>query len=246
MQILNQIYGNFNSGDKKLAVLIDPDKMSSSLTTIIEQANQGNVDFFLVGGSLLSSGNVSKVVHQIKSTSQVPVLLFPGNAMQLCAEADALLFLSLISGRNPEFLIGQHIQAAPAIYQSGIEVIPVSYILIDGGKSTAVHYITQTIPVPRDKPDLALATALAGKYLGHKMIYLEAGSGAQSPVPSKIISEVKKHTLMPLMVGGGISSSKVASEACQAGADIIVIGTAFENHPELLTEIANAIHQIVE
>ena len=170
------------------------------------------------------------------------MILFPGNNYQLCEEADALLLLSLISGRNPEYLIGQHVVAAPLIKESGIEAIPTGYLLIDGGKISTTSYITQTVPIPADKPDVAVATALAGEQLGLKLIYLEAGSGAANPVSAEMISAVKKNVSLPLIVGGGIRSGAQAEAACQAGADIIVVGNILEKAPELLMELSLAVH----
>ncbi len=227
----------------KIAVLVDPDKQTpSELLDLVEAAVRYRVDFFFVGGSLLLENNLSATVKTIKAHCTIPVILFPGNNYQLCEEADALLLLSLISGRNPEYLIGQHVVAAPLIKESGIEAIPTGYLLIDGGKISTTSYITQTVPIPADKPDVAVATALAGEQLGLKLIYLEAGSGAANPVSAEMISAVKKNVSLPLIVGGGIRSGAQAEAACQAGADIIVVGNILEKAPELLMELSLAVH----
>jgi putative glycerol-1-phosphate prenyltransferase len=246
---MQNIYQNFflNASDKgkQLAVLIDPDKTSGSdLLNTITIANNSKVDFFLVGGSLLLHDSLDSCITTIKANSTIPVILFPGNALHINAKADAVLLLSLISGRNADLLIGQHVQAAPLLKQAKIETIATGYMLIDGGKPTTVSYISNTMPIPADKPEIAAATALAGEMLGLKSIYLEAGSGAQNPVSTAIISTVKKHINVPLIVGGGIKNAEAAIAACNAGADIIVIGNATEKNPELIAEIASAIHAL--
>lgn len=242
---MQKIISNFSSNKKQLAVLIDPDKTSgNNLFNTIAIANNSKVDFFLVGGSLLLHDSLDSCITTIKANSTIPVILFPGNALHINAKADAVLFLSLISGRNADLLIGQHVQAAPLLKQANIETISTGYILIDGGKPTTVSYISNTTPIPADKPEIAAATALAGEMLGLKCIYLEAGSGAQNPVSTATISAVKKQITVPLMVGGGIRNADAAIAACNAGADIIVIGNATEKSPDLITEIATAIHSL--
>jgi putative glycerol-1-phosphate prenyltransferase len=246
MQNIYQIFFlNASDKGKQLAVLIDPDKTSGSdLLNTITIANNSKVDFFLVGGSLLLHDSLDSCITTIKANSTIPVILFPGNALHINAKADAVLLLSLISGRNADLLIGQHVQAAPLLKQAKIETIATGYMLIDGGKPTTVSYISNTMPIPADKPEIAAATALAGEMLGLKSIYLEAGSGAQNPVSTAIISTVKKHINVPLIVGGGIKNAEAAIAACNAGADIIVIGNATEKNPELIAEIASAIHAL--
>ncbi len=243
---MNSIYENILLKSKKqLAVLIDPDKTSGlSLQNTIAVANAAKVDFFLVGGSLLFQNSLDNCITTIKANSTIPVILFPGNALHINSKADAILLLSLISGRNADLLIGQHVQAAPLLKQANIETIATGYMLIDGGKPTTVSYISNTTPIPADKPEIAAATALAGEMLGLKSIYLEAGSGAQNPVSTAIISAVKKQINVPLIVGGGIKNAEAATAACNAGADIIVIGNATEKNPELIAEIASAIHAL--
>lgn len=240
------IYRNLvNTAEKKLALLIDPDKQSEgNLLHLIELAENNRTDFFFIGGSLLIGERFEKIVGSIKAHSQIPVIIFPGNNFQISRQADAILFLSLISGRNPEYLIGQHVVAAPALKKSNIEVIPTGYLLIDGGRISSTSYITQTIPIPNDKPDIAVATALAGEMLGMKLIYLEAGSGAANPVSGEMIRMVKRNISVPLIVGGGIRSGEQAEGICRAGADIIVIGNVLEKEPELLMEISLAVHEV--
>jgi phosphoglycerol geranylgeranyltransferase len=232
---------NKSLNKKMLGVLIDPDKYTNEmLNIVIDYAQQTNVSFFLIGGSLVSK-NVNNTIKYIKEKSGLPVFLFPGNLLQLCDQADGILLLSLISGRNPEYLIGNHIHAAPFLRNSGMEIVPTGYILVDTGQRTSVEYISNTTPIPGNKPDIAVATAIAGEMLGMKLIYLEGGSGAQETVNTKIISEVKHNIQIPLIVGGGIRNGKQAAEILSAGADCIVIGNAIESNPRLLFEIAPLI-----
>lgn len=230
------------SGRKLFALLIDPDKHThESLIQTINVANKiPGPDLILVGGSLLFN-HISDTLKCIKEHTNLPVVLFPGNALQVAPEADALLLLSLISGRNPDFLIGQHVLAAPAIKRANIEIIPTGYMLIGSGTETSVQYMSNTMPIPRHKPDIAVATAMAGQMLGLQAIYLEAGSGAAQPVPTQIIKAVKNELQIPLIVGGGLSSPELAKQALANGADIIVVGTAIEKNPELITLIAGIL-----
>jgi putative glycerol-1-phosphate prenyltransferase len=168
--------------------------------------------------------------------------LFPGSTHQVCDEADAILLLSLISGRNPDLLIGKHVEVAPQLMRSGLEVIPTGYMLVDGGKTTAVHYVSQTIPIPHDKPELALSTAWAGELMGLRVNYLDAGSGAHQAVPETIVAELGQQTKNPLVVGGGIRSGERAFQLCEAGASVIVVGNALEKSPALVTELLAATH----
>lgn len=228
---------------KQLAVLIDPDKQDAkTLQQLVELSNNCRVDYFFVGGSLLMENTFEQTIAVLKQESKIPVVIFPGNNYQLSKKADALLFLSLVSGRNPEYLIGQHVVAAPVVKESGIEVIPTAYMLIDGGRISTTSYITQTVPIPHDKTDVAVATAQAAEMLGMKMIYLEAGSGAQKPVSANMISAVKNNTSLPIIAGGGIRSGEQAEAATNAGADLIVVGNVLEKAPELLLEISLATH----
>jgi len=230
-----------NSG-KKLALLIDPDKTNINLAGIIAQeAQKAGVDFILIGGSLLSE-SIDAIALAIKENTNLPLILFPGSYMQITPNVDGILLLSLISGRNSEFLIGNHVAAAQFLKRSKLEILPTGYILIDGGKPTSVEYISNTKPIPNDKTDIVVATAIAGEMLGLKLIYLEAGSGALIPVSEKTISCVKENISIPLIVGGGISSPEMAYKACVAGADIVVIGSAFENNFSQMKLFANAVH----
>jgi phosphoglycerol geranylgeranyltransferase len=238
------IYDFFKQkGTAKLAVLIDPDRQTpEGIVHLASIAENCKVDFLFVGGSLLMEDAFESTIITLKKHTRIPVVIFPGNNYQISAKGDAILFLSLISGRNPEYLIGQHVVAAPVIKESGIEVIPTGYILIDGGKISTTSYITQTVPLPADKPDLAVATAMAGEMLGMKLIYLEAGSGAIHPVNARMIKEVKKNIHIPLIVGGGISSPEEIEEICKAGADVVVVGNILEKEPGLLMEFSLAVH----
>lgn len=215
---------------KLFAILVDPDKHDeASLQQLTGLANDSVIDFILVGGSLVS-GSVDDTVHTLKGKTKLPILLFPGNVLQISPHADGILFLSLISGRNPEFLIGNHVIAAPVLKKLKLEVIPTGYILIENGRTTAVEYVSNTKPIPADKIDLTVATAMAGEMLGHKLLYLEAGSGALKPVNSGMIREVKKNTAIPLIVGGGIHTAEQVRMIYEAGADIIVVGTVLEDN----------------
>ncbi len=210
------------------AALIDPDKFEHKIIEkIITAANNSQIDLIFVGGSLLQT-DITATISAIKKQTNVPVLIFPGSVLQVSSKADGILLLSLISGRNPEYLIGNHVIAANFIKKSNIEVIPTGYIIVESGKMTSVEYISNTKPIPYNKFDIAISTALAGELLGLKMIYLEAGSGAENKINTKMISEVKKNISIPLIVGGGINNKADFIEAQNAGADIVVVGTAFE------------------
>ena len=240
------IYDKFQDKNrKKLAVLIDPDKPTDAqIMSIVEKAKTADVDFFFVGGSLLVTDSLDHCIKLIKANCDIPVLIFPGNSLQISKYCDGFLLLSLISGRNPEMLIGRHVIAAPYLKLYGNEIIPTGYMLIDSGKATSVTYMSDTTPIPHDKDDIAMCTAIAGEMLGLKLIYLEAGSGALMPVSTSMISKVSQMIKIPLIVGGGIKTPEMAAEAVKAGADVIVIGTAFEKEPEMLKKFAEAIHGV--
>lgn len=191
-----------------------------------------------MGGSLLTTDNLRQTIQICKENTNIPVVLFPANSLHIDNQADAILFLSLISGRNPEFLIGQHILAAPKLKRSNLQILPTGYILIDTGKPTTVTYISNTTPIPYEKDSVAACTALAGEFLGLKLIYMDGGSGAEKPISANMIKAVRKTIEVPLIVGGGINSVEKAKSALDAGADIIVVGNALEKSPELLKEIA--------
>ncbi len=239
------VYNEFLKPRKKLAVLVDPDKPSDEeIYSLATMAAQSNVDFFFVGGSLLTNNNLDSCIKILKSNTQIPVVLFPGNTNQLSHKADGFLFLSLISGRNAEMLIGRHVIAAPYLKLSGLEVISTGYMLIESGRPTTVSYMSNSVPIPSDKNDIAVCTAMAGEMLGLKIIFMDAGSGAQNPVPLSMIRSVSGSIEVPLIVGGGIRSAEVAKSIASAGADVIVVGNVLENNPGLLNEISDAVHAI--
>lgn len=242
-EILNRLRTNAKIGLKSLAVLIDPDKIASeeALIQLIDSAVRHKVDYFLVGGSLITSDNFSEVIATIKKMCSIPTIIFPGNNMQIDSGASGILFLSLISGRNPEFLIGQHVIAAPVLKRTKIEVLPTGYILVDSGGATTAGYMSNTQPIPADKYSVAACTAMAGEMLGLKLMYLDGGSGAKNPISQKMISAVRKSIDVPLIVGGGINALGKAIKALEAGADLIVIGNGIEENPELLVEVADKI-----
>ena len=233
-------------GLKQIAILLDPDKLDKrSLIETIDKVEESNIDFIFVGGSLMVTENFNDCLTEIKIRTKKPVVIFPGSPLQVNKQADAILLLSLISGRNPEFLIGQHVIAAPALKKSRLEIIPTGYILVDSGRQTTASYISNTTPLPHDKGDVAACTALAGEMLGLKLIYLDGGSGALMGVSGKMIKEVRKTINIPIIVGGGIKTAKQAEEACFAGADLIVVGNAFEENNNLIKEISEAVHQTI-
>jgi phosphoglycerol geranylgeranyltransferase len=244
MSILSTLKQRHQENKKSIAVLVDPDKAEdpSRLLHLINLASENCVDYFFVGGSLVTSTNLSDVVKRIKENVTMPVVLFPGNAIQVDATADAILFLALISGRNPELLIGQHVVAAPILRNTRLEVIPTGYMLINSGKITSVAYISNTMPIPDDKYSLAASTAMAGQMLGLQAIYIDAGSGAEKEISARMIGAVRKAVTIPLIVGGGINSAQKAISALEAGADMIVVGNALEKHPDLLTEVSEKIY----
>jgi len=242
LELLAQITERIR-GKKQIALLIDPEEHSvASAEALAKAADAAKVDYILVGGSYVSF-DLTATVDAIKRTTSIPVMLFPGSPMQIAPAADALLLLTLISGRNPDYLIGNHVLSAGLIRKSGLEVIPVGYMLIDGGATTSVQYISNTTPIPANKPDLAVATAIAGEMLGQKMLYLEAGSGALNPVPANVIAAVKNSVALPLIVGGGLRSEAAILEALNAGADMVVVGNAAEGNPAILASFAGCVHQ---
>ena len=244
MNIYNFIILNKQKGKKLFALLIDPDKQSTNeLAQLIEKAVAANVDLIFVGGSLLTNSNFSTCISTIKSNCSIPVVIFPGNSMQVNKDADGILFLSLISGRNPDMLIGNQVISAPLLKRSNLEILPTGYILIDSGKPTTVSYMSNTTPIPHDKNDVATCTAMAGEMLGLKLIFMDGGSGATNPISESMINMVSQVIDAPLIIGGGISSGEKAVANCKAGADIIVVGNSIEKNPNLLEEIAQSIHQ---
>lgn len=231
-------------GQKSLAVLLDPDKVEQdALEALLARTNQHLIDFFLVGGSLVTDYTHKEVIATIRQHTATPVILFPGSPLHIEPSADAILFLSLISGRNPEFLIGQHIIAAPLLKKSGLEILPTGYMLVDSGTQTTVSYISGTMPLPHDKPGVAACTAMAGEMLGLQLVYLDAGSGALRPVSPEMIAAVRDVVDVPLIVGGGINTGQKAYEALKAGADMIVVGNGIEQDPDLLPHLSTVIQE---
>lgn len=231
----------FNREKKRLAILIDPENNNhrDDVAKLIDTALQATVDYVFVGGSLVTHNQIDEVVSAIKTKTDLPVVLFPGGLNQISAQADAILFLSLISGRNPEFLISKQVAAAPLVKKIGLEVIPTGYLLI--GTTSSASYMSNTTPIPYHKSDIAKATALAGEMMGQQVIYLDAGSGAPEPVRAEMINEVRKAIATPLIVGGGITCFDEAYTALEAGADILVVGNATEKNPQSIKEIAGAV-----
>jgi putative glycerol-1-phosphate prenyltransferase len=229
---------------KALAILVDPDKSSNeALKKISEIATKAHVDYFFVGGSLLTHDNLENSIKILKENSNIPVVLFPGNTLQISKQADAILFLSLISGRNPEMLIGRHVISAPYLKSTDLEVISTGYMLIDCGKPTSVTYMSNSTPIPGDKDDIAVCTAMAGEMLGLKLIYMDAGSGADNTISATMVKKVSQSIDVPLIVGGGIRNKESVREILDAGADIIVVGNAAEKSPNLIFEISEEIHR---
>ncbi len=221
---------------KSIALLLDPDKAKGeSLKNLLDTAIKSKTDYIFAGGSLTFTG-IDNLIDEIRKSCSIPVVLFPGNLLQLTLKADIILLLSLISGRNPELLIGNHVIAAPHLKNSMDKLVSVGYILISCGNKTTVEYISQTSAIPSDKPELAVATAMAGEILGLSMIYLEAGSGASNPVPVDLIRSVRQSVSIPLAVGGGIKEKSEVEEIFNAGADLIILGNGCEKNPELLAE----------
>ena len=241
---VEQIISAARKKNKKLfSVLIDPDKLSGKkLLAVSESCEKAGADFVFAGSSLLTRDNLDACIRSIRKKFSGPLVLFPGNTLQVSRRADAILFLSLISGRNAEMLIGNHVIAAPLLRQSGLEVIPTGYMLIESGASTSVSYMSNSTPIPKDKTDIASSTAIAGELLGMKLIYMDAGSGAKEPISTSMIQAVKKNVSVPIICGGGIRSAESAIERCKAGADVIVVGNLLEKNPELVFGIAKAVH----
>jgi phosphoglycerol geranylgeranyltransferase len=243
--IYHQITEEKKLGKKGFAVLVDPDKVDADkITEICGIAAEAGVDYLLVGGSLVVTNHLDEVVQSVKKETDIPVILFPGSPSQISRYADALLYLSLISGRNPELLIGQHVISAPIVRQSGLEIMSTGYMVIDGGAPTTVSYISNATPIPHDKNEIAVCTAMAGEMLGMKLIYMDAGSGARRAITEQMISAVSTHINIPLVIGGGISTPEKAYLNCKAGADLIVVGNAIEKDISLLREMSDAVHSL--
>jgi phosphoglycerol geranylgeranyltransferase len=223
--IYNSLCERKASGKKSFAVLIDPDHVDNDkVEQLIELALNARIDYFLVGGSLVVSNYIDECIQIIKQNCEIPVILFPGSPSQVSKNADALLYLSLISGRNADLLIGQHVISAPVIKKSGLEIMSTGYMVIDGGAPTTVSYISNAAPLPADKNEIAICTAMAGEMLGMKLIYMDAGSGARRPITESMIERVSECISVPLIIGGGITDPEKAYLNCKAGADVIVVG----------------------
>lgn len=243
MEIYSQIKEKKANGKKQFAVLIDPDKLDDKqIRCIAELALKAKVDYFFIGGSLLINNSLDTCITTLKKETAIPVVLFPGNNMQLSYRADGILFLSLISGRNAEMLIGRHVIAAPYLRLTSLEILSTGYMLIESGRPTTVSYMSNSVPIPADKVDIACCTAMAGEMLGLKLMFMDAGSGALNPISKKMIHGVSSSISIPLIVGGGIRTPELAEINCKAGADLIVIGNAIEKDASLITEIGAAIH----
>lgn len=243
MELLPYLENLKCNNNKGLAVLVDPDA-NTDLHKLVTVAVAHEVDTFFVGGSLLTKDSLHDTLITLTSKSNIPCYIFPGSSNQVSDQADGILFLSLISGRNPDYLIGQQVMAAPLIKEAQIDVIPTGYILIDGGIQTSVSYMSNTTPIPSDKAAIASATALAGQYLGLKLIYMDTGSGAQNCVSPDMIKAVKKTTSVPLVVGGGIRDLQSAQRALEAGADMIVVGNQLEVEPDFVKELMGLIQSM--
>ncbi|KAA3440353.1 geranylgeranylglyceryl/heptaprenylglyceryl phosphate synthase [Rufibacter hautae] len=224
---------------KRLAVLLDPDHLTvARCQEILALSHRHEVDFFFMGGSLISNPDQTSFVHYIKQHSSIPVILFPSSGLYIDPQADGMLLLSLISGRNPDFLIGQHVAAAPLLKSSGLPLYPTGYMLIDSGRQTTASYMSGTTPIPFDKPSIAAATALAGQMLGLQYMYLDGGSGAMYPVSPAMIQAVRQAVSVPIIVGGGVNTPEKAEAAWKAGADILVVGNHIEKSPQFIQEVS--------
>jgi putative glycerol-1-phosphate prenyltransferase len=232
------------AGRKQLAVLIDPDKTRlGSLDRVIRSAVEAGVDYFFIGGSLILDDKLEACIAFIKEYSEIPVILFPGNTFQISNKADAILFLSLISGRNAELLIGKHVVVAPYLKRSGLEIVPTGYMLVDGGAPTTASYISNSQPIPANKTEIAVCTAMAGEMLGMKILYLDAGSGAPKAISEEMIHAVADSVEIPIIVGGGIGSAEKVYRNAKAGADLMVIGNSLEANPALIHEMIAALNE---
>jgi len=244
-RLYQQLLERKSRGQKSFAVLIDPDKVDEAkIDQLVSLATAAKADYLFVGGSLVISNHLDKVVQRIRQNCSIPTVLFPGSPSQISVHADGLLYLSLISGRNPELLIGQHVISAAAVKQSGLEIISTGYMVIDGGAPTTVSYISNAAPIPADKNEIAMCTAMAGEMLGMKVIYMDAGSGAKRPIAESMIEKVSHSIEIPLIVGGGITDPEKAYRNCKAGADVLVIGNAIEKDISLIKEMSAAIHAL--
>jgi len=244
--VLTTLINAREAGRKLFAILIDPDKIDTDeqLVDTMDMLNASKPDMIFIGGSMIKNGRFELVAKAISQLDVCPTVIFPGNNTQISSDADAILLLSLISGRNPEFLIGQHVMAAHELKRSKLDIIPTGYILVDCGHTSTTQYVSNTTPIPHNKTGITCATALAGEQLGMQVIYLEGGSGAKVPISTRMITEVRNDVKIPLIVGGGIRSLDQAEAAWDAGADLIVIGSIFEENPEIGVALSNLKNQI--
>lgn len=237
-KILTYLQKAKKNNDKLLAILLDPDKIElDSIKGIVQKINNSKADLIFIGGSLLFKNILDEFVGVVKQHTELPILLFPSSAIQISNNADGILFLQLISGRNPEYLISNQVIAAPLLKQTNLEVISTGYMLIESGRETTASYISNTKPIPSHKPEIAMATAMAGEYIGNKLIYMDGGSGALNPIPTKLISKVAKNVDLPIIIGGGLKTKEAIQAVYDAGATVVVIGTAFENDEKMLENI---------
>ena len=245
MKVQEKINQSISENGAAYLILIDPGNINGKrLINFVRHCEKSGVDGFLVGGSLMMSNILDEVLETISSVSSLPTILFPGSVSQISNKADAILFISLISGRNAEHLIGTHVIAAPIVKRFGIEPISTGYMLIESGRKTTAEYMSGSSPIPRNKPEIATATALAAEYLGMNFVYLDGGSGAEKSVPNEMINMVSSALSIPVIVGGGIRDSKVAQEKVESGASVVVTGNYFEDDSNwhLVKEFADAIH----
>lgn len=240
----NHLLNQFKSKAGQIAILIDPEKSNSEevLLPLLKRIEFANIDYIFVGGSTVTRNEIQKTVYILKQNTTIPIIIFPGSSQQLCAEADGLLYLSLLSGRNPDFLIGHHITSAQEVASLPLEVIPTAYILIDGGTQSSVQNVSQTTPIPHHQTKIAVDTALAGRLQGKQLIYFDAGSGARLPVSAKIVSETIKSTGCPVIVGGGVRTFSDLSDL--KNANVIVVGNKIEEDVEFLLSIKNFKEEI--
>ncbi|GAB4464818.1 MAG: geranylgeranylglyceryl/heptaprenylglyceryl phosphate synthase [Thermoflexibacter sp.] len=248
--IYNSLLKKKEKGIKSLSILIDPDKTNEKkCTELLNFCQETSPDFFMVGGSLITNNELEKIVLCIKNhpyTAHIPVILFPNSYLHLSEKADGILFLSLISGRNPDYLIGNHVISAPLLRQSKLEIMPTGYILVNCGNQTTVAYISNTTPIPYEKNDIAVCTAMAGEMLGLKMIYMDGGSGAKQAISEEMIQAVRQATNIPLIVGGGIKSINALEKAYLAGADMVVVGSVIEENPQIFQDFCLKIKELNE
>lgn len=245
---MDRLYSILTNGEKKIAILIDPDKMNreEELHPLIERLTFLNPTFLFIGGSSVDKDDFDNCIRILKDKTKLPLIIFPGSHHQINENADGLLFLSLISGRNPDFLIGHQVEAAHHLKKLPLEIIPTGYLLIDGGKTTSVSYISQTTPIPRNQNTIAVNTVIAGEMLGLKAVFMDAGSGADSPVSESMIKAVKTNTKLPIIVGGGIKSIEGIKSAHEAGADVVVIGNKIEENSDFLLDIKSYLSHEIE